>query len=214
MLKHLLIMLLGLLGATFAQPALAQAQLAPVAPVVSCASLATLDLSGATGAPTTLAASEVAGAKAFCKVTGTIARDIRFEVRLPLAGWTQRFLQTGCGGLCGNLQIHTDNAEGCAPVTDGSIVLASDDMGHHGQGGAWGANADQRIDFAYRGNHVTALAAKALIKAFYGQAQRYAYFSGCSRRSAIRAILTASLPARPRSISPCRIRFTTPGWPK
>ncbi len=180
MMKHLLNVLLGVLVATFAQPALAQASLAPMSPVVSCASLATLDLSGATGAQTTLAASEVAGAKAYCKITGTIARDVRFEVRLPLAGWTQRLLQTGCGGLCGSLQIHTDNAEGCAPVTDGSIVLASDDMGHHGMGGAWGANADQRIDFAYRGNHVTTLTAKALIKAFYGRAQRYAYFSGCS----------------------------------
>ena len=180
MLKHLLIMLLGLAAATVAQPAAAQVRLAPVAPVVSCASLASLDLSGAVGSATTQTASEVAGAKPYCKVTGTIARDIRFEVRLPLAGWTQRLLQTGCGGLCGNLQIHTDNAEGCTPVTDGSIVLASDDMGHHGMGGAWGANADQRIDFAYRGNHVTALAVKALIKAYYGQAQRYAYFSGCS----------------------------------
>jgi len=110
----------------------------------------------------------------------TITHDIHFEVCLPLAGWTQRLLQTGCGGLCGNLQIHFDDAEGCTPVTDGGIVLASDDMGHHGMGGGWGANADQRIDFAYRGNHVTALAAKALIKTFYGRPQRYAYFSDCS----------------------------------
>ena len=187
MLKHLLIAILGMSGALVSGPALAQdspglglAQFAPVFPHMLCVSLATLDLSSAVGSPTTLVASEVAGEKPYCKVTGTITRDIHFEVRLPLAGWTQRFLQTGCGGLCGNLEIHTDNAEGCTPVTDGSIVLASDDMGHHGMGGAWGANADQRIDFAYRGNHVTALAAKALIKAFYGRPQRYAYFSGCS----------------------------------
>lgn len=187
MLKHLLIAILGLLGALGSSPALAQtgpaaglATLASVSPVVSCASLATVDLSGAVGSPTTQVASEVAGDHPYCQVTGTIARDIHFEVRLPMAGWTQRFLQTGCGGLCGNLQIHIDNAEGCTPVTDGSIVLASDDMGHHGMGGAWGNNADQRIDFAYRGNHVTTLAAKALIRAFYGQPQRYAYFSGCS----------------------------------
>ncbi|WP_353226472.1 tannase/feruloyl esterase family alpha/beta hydrolase [Novosphingobium sp.] len=190
MLKHLLIAIVGLLGALGSGPALAQtgpaaglaalAALAPVSPVVSCASLATVDLSGAVGSPTTQVASEVAGDHSYCQVTGTIARDIHFEVRLPLTGWTQRFLQTGCGGLCGNLQIHTDNDEGCTPVTDGSIVLASDDMGHHGMGGGWGADAAQRIDFAYRGNHATTLAAKALIRAFYGQPQRYAYFSGCS----------------------------------
>jgi len=59
-------------------------------------------------------------------------------------------------------------------------VLASTDMGHQGMGGAWGQSAQQREDFAYRGVHVTALAAKGLIRAFYGQAPRYAYFSGCS----------------------------------
>ena len=37
-----------------------------------------------------------------------------------------------------------------------------------------------RIDFAYRGVHVTTVAAKALIAAFYGQPARYSYFSGCS----------------------------------
>jgi len=184
---RLIIAILGISGMLVSGPAPAQngpgaglAQLAPLAPLVSCASLAALDLSGAVGSPTAQVASEVAGEKPYCQVTGTIARDIHFEVRLPLAGWTQRFLQTGCGGLCGNLQIHTEDAEGCTPVTDGSIVLASDDMGHHGVGVTWGANVGQRIDFAYRGNHVTALAAKALIKAFYGRPQRYAYFSGCS----------------------------------
>jgi len=186
MLKKLMIAMLGMLGAIVAQPALAHAgpggglaNLAPVAPVVSCASLATLDLSGVTGGRTTLTARSSEGDKPYCQVTGTIARDIRFEVRLPL-NWTQRFLQTGCGGLCGMVGLHVENEEGCTPVTDGSIVLATDDMGHQGMDGAWGENSDQRIDFAYRGNHVTALAAKALIKAFYGQAPRYSYFSGCS----------------------------------
>ena len=154
--------------------------LPPVAPVTTCASLARLDLSGATGAATTLSASEVSGGHAYCQVTGTIAPAINFEVRLPLTGWTQRFLQTGCGGLCGMLRIDAGKGEGCAPVTDGSIVLASTDMGHQGMDGAWGADTQKREDFAHRGVHVTTLAAKALIRAFYGQPQRFAYFSGCS----------------------------------
>lgn len=177
----LLATIMALLGpvAAAAQP-FALAPLEPVAPVTTCASLAGLDLAPATGAKTTLAAQEVAGPQAYCAVTGTIAPAIRFEVRLPLAGWTQRFLQTGCGGLCGNLRINPEKAEGCAPVTDGSIALASTDMGHQGMDSAWGNNSQQREDFAHRGVHVTALAAKALIKAFYGQPQRFAYFSGCS----------------------------------
>jgi feruloyl esterase len=163
-----------------AQRAPALAQLASVPPVTSCASLASLDLAPVTGASTTLAAREVAGNHPHCAVTGTIAPAIRFEVRLPLAGWTQRYLQTGCGGLCGNLRINPVKAAGCTPVTDGSIVLASTDMGHQGMDPSWGANPQQREDFAHRGVHLTALAAKALIKAFYGRPQRYAYFSGCS----------------------------------
>ena len=187
MLKYVLIAFAMFCGAMIGEPAAAQtgdhsvlAPLARIAPVASCANLASLDLSPTTGAITKLEARDVPGTRAYCKVTGTIARDINFEVRLPLGGWTQRFLQTGCGGLCGMLSIHLDNAEGCTPVTDGTIVLASDDMGHHGIGSEWGENADQRIDFAYRGNHLTTLAAKALIKAFYGQAPRFSYFSGCS----------------------------------
>jgi len=156
------------------------ADLAPQAALMPCADLAAIDLAGATGAPTTIAAQTVSGPQPTCKISGTIAPSIRFEVRLPITGWTQRYLQTGCGGLCGNLRIDAGKSEGCAPVTDGSIVLASTDMGHQGMDPAWGQDPQKREDFAHRSVHVTALAAKALMKAFYGQPQRYAYFSGCS----------------------------------
>jgi Tannase and feruloyl esterase len=53
-------------------------------------------------------------------------------------------------------------------------------MGHQGMDPAWGADSQKRVDFAHRGVHATVLAAKALIRAFYGQAPRYSYFSGCS----------------------------------
>jgi len=157
------------------------ALLTAVAPVATCAQLTKADLTRAVGAQVMIASAvEIAGQHSFCQITGNIARAIHFEVHLPLAGWTQRYLQTGCGGLCGTLRIDPDKAEGCMPVNDGSIALASTDMGHQGQDSAWGENADQRVDFAWRGVHVTALAAKALIKAFYGRPQRYSYFSGCS----------------------------------
>jgi len=55
-------------------------------------------------------------------------------------------------------------------------------MGHEGgMDGQFGEKDYQlRIDFAYRGVHVTALAAKALIAAYYGQPAKYSYFAGCS----------------------------------
>jgi hypothetical protein len=156
------------------------ATLAGVAPVRGCDSLAQVDLSAATGARTTVTATLVDGDHPYCKVTGTIAPAISYEVRLPIQGWTQRFLQTGCGGLCGNLRIDVGKAQDCAPATDGTLALASTDMGHQGNDTAWGDSQQQREDFAYRGVHATTLAAKALIRAFYGRAQQYAYFAGCS----------------------------------
>lgn len=176
-------LVLALMGGSAATAAPANYALVPltaILPVVVCERLGHIDLAPVTGAATTQSARKVAGDHPYCEVTGTIAPAIRFEVRLPLAGWTQRFLETGCGGLCGMLRVEAERAEGCAPATDGSIVLASTDMGHQGMDPTWGADAQKRIDFAHRGVHVTVLAAKGLIQAFYGRAPRYSYFSGCS----------------------------------
>ncbi len=172
----------------YATPASAQqaAALSVVNPVRDCATLAQVNLSAATGTQIDLAAKVVDTAKGqFCQVTGTIARAIGFEVDLPVARWTQRFLQAGCGGLCGSINASIGQAGGCRPATEGEFVVAASDLGHQGQMGSptegdFAADPQKRIDFAYRANHLTSLAAKALIRAFYGQAQRYAYFSGCS----------------------------------
>ena len=165
------------------------AALAPIKPAIPCEALAGADVSGEVGAKTTIASAKVSGAgdKAFCAVQGVIAPKIRFELRLPTNGWTQRYLQVGCGGLCGVLNIRAEHADGCTPVKDGAIALASTDMGHQGQGGmaamgdgAFGVDPQARVDFAYRGVHLTAVASKALIAKFYGQGPKFSYFSGCS----------------------------------
>src|SRR5580704_12834657 len=41
-------------------------------------------------------------------------------------------------------------------------------------------NTNCELIFAYRGVHVTTLAAKALIAKFYGQPAKFSYFAGCS----------------------------------
>ena len=161
------------------------ANLAPVSAVTRCETLAKADIDAAVGAKTRIASAgaihEGPGA-GYCRVKGSIEPAVGFEVRLPLAGWTQRFLQTGCGGLCGHLDIHVEKADACKPVLNGEFALASTDMGHEGgMDGSWGRdNYQARVDFAYRGVHVTTLAAKALIERYYGQKPRYSYFSGCS----------------------------------
>jgi feruloyl esterase len=160
------------------------ASLAVVKPVESCTELGKISLGGVTDKSATVqSATSIDTPKGpFCKVTGTIEPAIRFEVDLPVEHWTQRYLEGGCGGLCGMTRVGVNNASNCAPALNGEFVMAGDDMGHESQMGnsAFGADPQQRIDFAYRANHVTTLVAKALIKAFYGQAQKYSYFVGCS----------------------------------
>jgi feruloyl esterase len=159
------------------------ADLPAVAPAINCDQLATADFSTVADAPIHItSAAPVADGKPapYCKVTGYIEPQVKFEVRLPLAGWTQRFLQTGCGGLCGNLSIHVSNAQTCPAAENGELALASTDMGHEGMNAAWGDDPKLRIDFAYRGVHVTTLAAKAIIAKYYGRPAKYSYFAGCS----------------------------------
>lgn len=161
--------------------------LAVVKPTVDCVALAKLSLQGAIGTDAPLQASMVDTPKGpFCHVTGVIAPAIHFEVDLPAEHWTQRLLQAGCGGLCGMINASIGNAGGCQPALDGEFVVAATDMGHQAERmgapgeGSFATDPQKRIDFAYRANHLTALTAKALIKAYYGQPQKFAYFSGCS----------------------------------
>lgn len=163
------------------------AQLPIVAPRMDCTAMAGVDVSQAVGAGTGISSATATTAPAgypICDIKGVIAPQIQFEVQLPTQTYRQRYLQTGCGGLCGSLAINAPAAVGCAPLTDGSFAVASDNQGHVGGGtadGNFGADPALRVDFAFRADHLTALAAKALIAAFYGQQPKYSYFDGCSQ---------------------------------
>ena len=77
--------------------------------------------------------------------------DIRFEVWLPQpAGWNHKFLSTA-------------------------------DTGHVSTDQWWGIGHPEKVvDYLYRAKHVTTVAAKAIIAAYYGQAPSHSYFSACS----------------------------------
>src|SRR4029077_11391047 len=100
---------------------------------------------------------------------------VSFRLGLP-AAWNGKFLFEGVGGFGGSIgQLTTGLEKGYAS--------ASTDTGHQGAttDASWALNNPaKRIDFAYRGTHVTAVAAKALSQAYYGSAPRRAYFNGCS----------------------------------
>ncbi len=169
---------------TTASGAIAATPLSVVKPIMACEQLGTLSFSDKLGEQVTVKSAEVLNtAKGnFCKVSATIAPSVGIEVALPQTQWTQRFLQVGCGGLCGNINLSLSNANGCLPAMQGEFAVAATDMGHSGSmmDASWAEDPQKRIDFAYRANHLTARFTKALIQAYYGQPQRYAYFMGCS----------------------------------
>jgi feruloyl esterase len=167
------------------------ATLAIVKPVVDCAQLASVDVTDIGGAGSRITSASVTtttidGASvALCAVKGTLAPSNTFEVALPVGTWTQRFAALGCGGLCGNLSDPTQPntfsfSYKCPLVQEGGFVTAATDMGHQGNDPNWTTDPQKQADFAYRGQHITTLAAKKLIKAYYGQEQKYSYFVGCS----------------------------------
>ena len=149
-----------------------------VKPVMTCDQLANADVSKAVGAKVTVKSAKILDtAKGpYCRVLGDVEPSISFIVDLPTEHWTQRFLQ----GAQQNERI--ERAGSCMPALNGEIAIATDDMGHSvaPAGSPWGMDPTRRIDWAYLGNHMTAVTSKALIKVFYGQSQKFAYFVGCS----------------------------------
>ena len=64
-----------------------------------------------------------------------------------------------------------------------NYATASTDTGHQDSGTSaqWALNHPEKIvDFGYRSIHETAVTAKAVIHAFYGEAPKRSYFNSCS----------------------------------
>jgi Tannase and feruloyl esterase len=159
-------------------------------PVVSCASLASVDLSRLDTRIGT--ATEVTrNGHAFCDVKGYISPQIQFEQLLPTTTWRGDYLQQGCGGFCGHVDVSLDDPSRTSgyqapfpPLADGELVVAADDQGHESPTNAdalWAKYDPQlRVVFGYSSEHSLALTAKALIRAFYGRDPAHSYFDGVS----------------------------------
>src|SRR5690349_6285435 len=163
-------------------PVVAYPRLPVVKPTHACSDLVSVDLGAVAGPGSRLISAMEISAHGIpvCAVEGVLYPSIGFKVILPTQSWTQRYLQVGCGGFCGNISLVAGAAKGCLPWQAGAFVVASTDMGHQGIGAQFGSDPQKRVDFAYRAVHLTAIAAKRLIRAFYDRSEAYAYFSGCS----------------------------------
>lgn len=117
----------------------------------------------------------------YCDVSGYVAPQNKFELRLPLpADWNQNLFFEACGGFCGTLDGRLCNfglARGYASVTsNGGHDSAS------GFDGAWAANAPElQNDFGWRSTHVVTLVAKAIATSYYSRPIAHAYIAGNSK---------------------------------
>lgn len=130
---------------------------------------------------------------AHCRVTGTIKpaprSNIGFETWLPADGWNGKFQGVGNGGFAGDINYRGGLVEGTAR----GYAVASTDTGHSPGGftAPWAVgNIDAQVDYGHRGIHLTAVNAKAIVKAYYGRSPSLSVFSSCSNGGR-QALMTA-----------------------
>jgi tannase/feruloyl esterase len=149
-----------------------------------CAQMSTVSI----GAEVKIVSAQLVPASAtapeHCDVRGVILPEARFAVKLP-ANWNNRFYMVGGGGFAGQLSLPQMNPglqKGYATATtDTGHDAAKEPLGAFAERRADNPNADRKkLDYAYLAVHNTAVVAKQLIKAYYGDGPKYSYWVGCS----------------------------------
>ena len=92
---------------------------------------------------------------------------------MPLEGWQDRLMFYAPGGLAGYLGDTTS-------LLDDGFAMATTDTGHEGAEPDFLKNDKARIDYGYRGVHLSTVLAKKVIDAFYGRNLSHSYLTGCS----------------------------------
>jgi hypothetical protein len=174
-------------------------------PATACEQLGNLKLkdvssitaqSVAAGAFTPPGSGQLTNLPAFCRVAIVIKPQINIEVWLPQA-WNERFQAVGGGGYAGSISWPA-----LASALRDGYATASTDTGHPASaGGSFAINSDGTAntqlmeDFAFRSLLELTTQAKELIKTFYGEKQKYAYWNGCSTGGRQGLIQAQRLPA-------------------
>jgi len=154
---------------------------APTGPTAqqACAALAGKTIAGAEA----IAAVEVAASGPvpnYCKVNGTIAPSLNFEMRLPQT-WNGKLHYGGGGGYNG--AIPGLGGANLAALTKGYATVSSD-SGHQGSG----LDASFALNDSYAAQLFGSLsvptvmsAAQELIRTAYSRGPDRSYFEGCSK---------------------------------
>lgn len=119
----------------------------------------------------------------FCKVRGTLAPEIAFEVNLP-EKWNGRFYMIGNGGHAGQSLDDPMQVSQVKEALSKGFAIALTDTGHDTAkepGASFVmSNPQKAIDYAYRAVHLTAVTAKAITSDYYQKPIKYSYWNSCS----------------------------------
>jgi feruloyl esterase len=117
---------------------------------------------------------------AFCRVTATLTptpdSDIKIEVWMPASGWNGKYQAVGNGAFNGSIPY----AAMMNALTRG-YATSSTDTGHTGNNARFAqGHPEKAVDFGWRAVHEMTIASKRIIAAYYDNAPRFSYWSGCS----------------------------------
>jgi feruloyl esterase len=118
--------------------------------------------------------------RAFCRIAASVAPSTTFEVWLPNPKvWNGKFNGVGNGALAGGVNFPAMHD----PLVAGYAV-GSTDGGHTSPAivsGDWMQDRPELWDdFGYRAMHQMTRNSKSIVEAYYGQAPKYSYYTGCS----------------------------------
>jgi len=123
-----------------------------------------------------------ANAPEHCRVAALVPPEIHIEVNLPTV-WNNRLYMFGNGGFAGESFEAPNRVNNRAAGLRNGFTTTATDTGHSAAsepGATFAANQQKLIDFGFRSLHMTAVVAKVMIGAYYGQAPSRSYYDGCS----------------------------------
>ncbi len=109
------------------------------------------------------------------KLTPSNQSNILVEIWLPTSTWNGNYLGTGNGGSAGQI-----NPLALVNGIRRGYAVANTDMGTSPDPDSLIGLPERWADFGHRATHLMTVAAKQLIKAYYGQAPNHSYFTGGS----------------------------------
>lgn len=111
---------------------------------------------------------------AFCRVRGTAAPRIGFELWMPVS-WNGRLVATGSGGFGGTI-----DEDALASLLAKGYAATANDTGHTGQSYAWMHDRTARRAWGHSATHDVVGPVNAILRAYYRRRPAYSYFQGCS----------------------------------